>query len=106
MGKRSGRNKPIWVVIHKCMGAMLGISLYSYLYPKLAKTFCLSYYLLCFLLNKIEISPAQKWAGGQQVAQAMHTHGSKCKNDKRKKKAGKDKGTLYTLELAEAMQLC
>jgi hypothetical protein len=27
--KRSGRDEPIWVVIHKCMEAMLGISLYS-----------------------------------------------------------------------------
>jgi hypothetical protein len=35
------------------MEAMLGISLYSYLYLKLAKTLCLSYYLLCFLFNKI-----------------------------------------------------
>jgi hypothetical protein len=51
--KRSGRDKPIWVAIHKCMEAMLGISLYSYLYPKLAKMIHLSYYLLCFLLNKI-----------------------------------------------------
>jgi hypothetical protein len=50
---RSGRNEPMWVAIHKCMEARLGISLYSYLYPKLAKTLCLSYYLLCFLLNKI-----------------------------------------------------
>jgi hypothetical protein len=32
---------------------MLGISLYSYLYLKLAKMQCLSYYLLCFLFNKI-----------------------------------------------------
>jgi hypothetical protein len=35
------------------MEAILGISLYSYLYLKLAKTLCLSYYLLCFLFNKI-----------------------------------------------------
>jgi hypothetical protein len=35
------------------MEAMLGISLYSYLYFKLAKMLCLSYYLLCFLFNKI-----------------------------------------------------
>jgi hypothetical protein len=35
--KRSGRDEPMWVVIHKCMEGMLGISLYSYLYPKLAK---------------------------------------------------------------------
>jgi hypothetical protein len=35
------------------MEATLGISLYSYLYLKLAKMLCLSYYLLCFLFNKI-----------------------------------------------------
>jgi hypothetical protein len=51
--KRSGRDEPIWVVIHMCMEAMLGISPYSYPYLKLAKTLCLSYYLLCFLFNKI-----------------------------------------------------
>jgi hypothetical protein len=51
--KRSGIDEPIWVVIHRCMEAMLGISLYSYLYLKLAKTLCLSYYPLCFLFNKI-----------------------------------------------------
>jgi hypothetical protein len=43
--KRSGRNK--------YMEATLGISLYSYLYLKLAKTICLSYYLLCFIFNII-----------------------------------------------------
>jgi hypothetical protein len=36
------------------MEAMLGISLHSHLYPKLAKTLYLSYYLLCFLFNKIK----------------------------------------------------
>jgi hypothetical protein len=51
--KRSGRDEPIQVIIHKCMKAMLGISLYSYPYVKLAKMLCLSYYLLCFLFNKI-----------------------------------------------------
>jgi hypothetical protein len=35
------------------MEAMLGISLYSYLYLKLAKTLCLSYYCLCLLFNNI-----------------------------------------------------
>jgi hypothetical protein len=35
--KRSGRDEPMWVVIHTCMEAMLGISLYSYLHIKLAK---------------------------------------------------------------------
>jgi uncharacterized membrane protein len=51
--KRSGRNEPVWVVIHIYMEAMLGISLFSYLFLKLAKMLCLSYYLLCFLFNKI-----------------------------------------------------
>jgi hypothetical protein len=51
--KRSDRDEPMWVVIHKCMEAMLGISLCSYLYLKLAKMLCFSYYLLCFLFNKI-----------------------------------------------------
>jgi hypothetical protein len=47
------RNEPMTVIIHMCMEEMLGISLYSYLYLKLAKTQYLSYYLLCFLFNKI-----------------------------------------------------
>jgi hypothetical protein len=75
--KRTGRDEPMLVAIHKCMEAMLGISLYSYLYLKLAKTLCLSYYNLCFLYNKIRkqecgTDSAQKqgwgvgeWAGGE-----------------------------------------
>jgi hypothetical protein len=51
--KRSGRDEPMCVVMHMCMEAMLGISLYSYLYFKIAKMVCLSYYLFCFLFNKI-----------------------------------------------------
>jgi hypothetical protein len=51
--KRSGGDEPMWVAIHMCMEAMLGISLYSYLCLKLAKMLYLSYYLLCFLFNKI-----------------------------------------------------
>jgi hypothetical protein len=50
--KRSGRDDPMWTTVHKCMEAMLGISLYSSLYLKVAKPLCLSY-LLCFLFNKI-----------------------------------------------------
>jgi hypothetical protein len=43
------RDEPMCVVISMYMEAMLGISLYSYLYLKLAKMLCLSYYFLCFL---------------------------------------------------------
>jgi hypothetical protein len=51
--KKSGRDESMCAAIHKFMEAMLRISLYSYLYLKLAKTLYLSYYLLCFLFNKI-----------------------------------------------------
>jgi hypothetical protein len=51
--KRSGREKPIWVVIHMCIEAMLGISLYAHFYLKLAKMLYLSYYCLCLFFNKI-----------------------------------------------------
>jgi hypothetical protein len=71
--KRSGRDEPMWVVIYMCMEAMLGISLYSYLYLKLAKKLCFSYYLLCFSSTKLEKKraeqdlPGSKWwgVGGQ-----------------------------------------
>jgi hypothetical protein len=61
--KRSARDEQMWVVIHMCMETTLGISLYSYLYPKLAKTLCLSYYLLCFLFNKIGEKGGQEAEG-------------------------------------------
>jgi hypothetical protein len=75
--KRSGRDEPMWVVIHRCMEAMLGISLYSYLYLKLANTLCLSYYLLCFVFNKIgeegRTGSAQKEGGeGRWPEQCIH----------------------------------
>jgi hypothetical protein len=71
--KRSGRKEPMWVAIHKCMEATPGISLYSHL--KLAKMLCLSYYLLCFLLNK---KTNMFWEGGRTI----YTHVNKCKSDK------------------------
>jgi hypothetical protein len=52
--KRSGRDEPIWVVIHMCMETKQGISLYSYLYSILAKMPCFSYYLLVFSSTKSE----------------------------------------------------
>jgi hypothetical protein len=77
----------MWVAIHKCMEATLGISLYSCLYPKLAKTICLSYYLLCFLVNKIreqEGGTGSSWKCGRVVGggerwpkQCMHIVGEK-----------------------------
>jgi hypothetical protein len=72
--------------------ATLEISLYSYLYPKLAKTLCLSYYVLSSLFNKIGQNrfclEARGWmiGGGGRVAQTMYTHVNKCANDKIKRK--------------------
>jgi hypothetical protein len=57
---RRSKNETMWA-------AILGISLYSYLYFKLAKMLCLSYYLLCFLFNKIEEQegrPGSAWKQG------------------------------------------
>jgi hypothetical protein len=51
---RSGRNEPMWVATHKCMEPMLGISLYSYLYPKLAKNG------MSFLLSLLSLQQNQR----------------------------------------------
>jgi hypothetical protein len=51
--KRSGTDKPIWVVIHMCMKQCYESLRIAYLYLNLAKMLCLSYYLLCFLFKKI-----------------------------------------------------
>jgi hypothetical protein len=91
--KRSGRDEAIWVVIHMCMEAMVGTSLYSYLYLKLAKILCLSYYHLCLLFNKIgeEARTGSAWneggdrrggrVGGRrqkgEMTQTMYTHMNK-----------------------------
>jgi hypothetical protein len=51
--KRSGRNEAMCSAIHKYREAALGISLYSYLYLKLAK-------MLFFLLS-LKLSLQQNW---------------------------------------------
>jgi hypothetical protein len=81
--KRSGRDEPMWVVILMCMVTILGISLYSYLYLKVAKMVHLSYYLLCFLFNKVGDQEGRM--EGAEMAKTMYTHVSKCKNEKIKK---------------------
>jgi hypothetical protein len=59
--------------------------------PQTSKTICFSYYLLCFLFNKIgeqegRTGSTQKQGGGLGsevvVAQTVYTHVSKCKSDK------------------------
>jgi hypothetical protein len=90
--KRSGRDEPIWVIIHMCMVTTLGISLYSYLYLKLAKRlfFLLS---LMFALqqswttrgwNRFHVEAGVEGGRGRRegaVAQEVYTHVSKSRND-------------------------
>jgi hypothetical protein len=45
----------MWIAMHSCVEATLGISPYSYLYLKLAK-----HYLSYFLFNKIENKKAEQ----------------------------------------------
>jgi hypothetical protein len=84
--KRSGRDKPIQVAIHMCMEAMLGISLYSYLYLQRAKMVCLPYYFLFSLQQKSENKRQNRFCPEAErrgaVARTMYTHVSKCKNNK------------------------
>jgi hypothetical protein len=59
----------MWVVIHMCMEVTLGISLYGFLYLKLAKRWCFSYYPLCFVFNKTgeqegRTGSTWNWGGG------------------------------------------
>jgi hypothetical protein len=80
--KRSVRDEPIWVVRHIYMETAQGISLYSYLYLKLAKVPCFLNYLPCFFLYKIgehEGRTGSVGMGGEkgEVAQMMYRHGSK-----------------------------
>jgi hypothetical protein len=60
------------------MEAMIGISLYSYLCLKLATMLCLSYYLLCFLFNRIvedgRTGSSWKQGMGEEMAQTMYAY--------------------------------
>jgi hypothetical protein len=76
------------------MEAMLGIFQCSYPYLKLAKTLHLSYYHLCFLVNKSREESRGAGSFRNQGAKVGRggggttmytTHVSKCKNDKEKR---------------------
>jgi hypothetical protein len=54
----------MWVAIHKCMEAVLGISLYRYLYPKLTKTICLSIVSYVFSSTKLEKKSMERVLSG------------------------------------------
>jgi hypothetical protein len=63
---RSDGDEHMWVVIHMCMEAMLGASLFSYFYLKLAKMLYFSYCLLCFLSKTIREQEGRKGSAQKQ----------------------------------------
>jgi hypothetical protein len=69
----------MWVVIHKCTEATLGISLYSCLYGKLEKTLCLSNYILCFLFNKIREEEGGTGSAGKERGVRREPNVCTCK---------------------------
>jgi hypothetical protein len=77
--KGTGRDEPIWVVRHTCMETTQGISLYTYLYFKVAKTPGFSYYLLCFFFNRIGEQEGRTGSAGARGVQIMYTYA--CKSD-------------------------
>jgi hypothetical protein len=67
------------VAIHMCMEATLGISLYSYLYLKLAKTLSFLLFLMLFSSRKLENKreeqalPGSKTGGGRGGLNTVYT---------------------------------
>jgi hypothetical protein len=63
--KRTRADEPVRVVIYICMETTQGNSLCSYLYLKLAKMSCFSFYLFSFYFYKVgEQSMEQVLVGG------------------------------------------
>jgi hypothetical protein len=78
----------MWAAIHKCIEAMLGISLYSYSYLKLTKMLVFLIISYVFSSTKSENKRSKQIlpksvVGGRWPKQYIHL--SKCKNDKIKK---------------------
>jgi hypothetical protein len=96
--KRCGRDEPIQVVIYLLMEATQGISLYSYPYLKLAKSYVFLITSYVFSSTKFEkkteqVLPGSKGVGGRrtgggvqggEMTETMYTHMNKCINNKKK----------------------
>jgi hypothetical protein len=86
---RSGKDEPMWVVIYMCLEAMLGISVYRYLYLKLAKCYIFLIISYAFSSTKLENKGWKKILPGKgvgEVAQTMYAHVSKFVFSEVKKK--------------------
>jgi hypothetical protein len=95
----------MWVAIHKCMEAMLRISLYSYFLSPTSKNntsfFLPPMFSLQHNWRRRQNRFCLEMGGGGygEVAQAVNTHVSKCKNDKikREKKINIQKNQVLVL---------
>jgi hypothetical protein len=59
--KRSGRDEPMWVAIHKCMEAVvISLHIYLYLYLKLAKCYVFLIIFHVFSSTKLENKKVEK----------------------------------------------
>jgi hypothetical protein len=65
--KRSGKDEPMWVAIHMCMEAPLEVSLYSYLYVKLEKsyTFITVFYIFSSTKSENKGRTRSAWKRGR-----------------------------------------
>jgi tryptophan-rich sensory protein len=84
--KRSGRDKPIWVIIHICMEIIQEISLYRQLSSsQTSKNAVFLFTLHIFSSTKFEKKRGQKrfclggGVGGEKLTQIMCTHVTTCK---------------------------
>jgi hypothetical protein len=69
--KRARRDEPIRVIIHICMEATQGNSLCRYLYLKLVKRSCFSFYLLSFFFYKIREQKSRTGSAWECVLQCL-----------------------------------
>jgi hypothetical protein len=88
--KRSGRDELMWTAIHMYMEAMLGISLYSYLYFNLSKHYA---FLISYIFSSAKLGNKrmeQILPGSCREGREVHSNNvytvSKCQNGKILKK--------------------
>jgi hypothetical protein len=84
--ERFGRDEPIWLALHMCIEAILGIPLHSFLYLKLTKYYVFLIISYLFSSTKSENKKAEQVLSGSvcgmgELVQTMYTYVSKCKND-------------------------
>jgi hypothetical protein len=78
--KRSGKDEPVWVVIHMCMEATLGISLYRYFYLNWQK--CSVFLIISYVFSSTKsenkkVEQVLPGSGAGERCPIIYTHVSK-----------------------------